>query len=1158
MRILFFSLILCHSIFAQSFDAGFPMDYSTDFSDEEESPKTADSSAQQSSAPQETPVSEPPQDTISEFTKVLQPWEAAAVPVMQDDELINTPDPDSIPATSPEADKDSTAGAALKAQGAQGVKGVKGAVRGVVLDRDKQTPLQGVTVIYSSGAKVYRSVTSGEGLYGFGVLEPGAYEVEMSKKGYNPFKKNVTLGTGGEVREVRLEKRIPVARMIEVKQPRKQGSAMDLRKKRQKSSGVVEGMSAEQIAKSTDSDAGALARRVTGTSLVGGRYVFVRGLGERYTNMTFNGLPISSPEKDKRVVPQDLFPASALEAFTISKTFTPELQPDFAGGSIGLVTRGVPSKDVDKVSYGVGARDFLGDDQFTILGKNMMTYEGSQTDYFGYDGGIRARPEGVPTVISRFEQTREEIAAYPYAFTNIWAVDSQRVLPSQSIGYTHARVFKKDSVSKQGYLASISFKNSYNQINYNQVRFVPGSVKDADGFVVRDTVVTISEQTDEDGNTFLDTNVSRPPLQYIQRGVNEEVFEGTYNSTISGMLNYGWNNRNNKIWVKNFFANIAQNRTRNLQATRNPESSSSNEDFEDRFQLQFSRRHLLTNQIGGGHYIGWNVLDSMSWAAGYTWTQGEIPDMREYMFTKNYQVVTPQNDTTINGQNYAGGEQAFVLSKAHTYVTNAPYATRSWEEFGEYNVSGRSDLYLHFPPEMYPNIQYFTDTTKYKVFSHWELPSAQTGFLTQYKEKSFDLVRYDYQRNGASAVDTNGSYDLVEQFHDPNNVSQFILDNGNGLRTTPKDYDTFNSSEAQFGYYMQTHFGFRVFDVLTGIHLGGRYEYYQLDFAAPFTGSGTVPAEDSVRTINQKDHIFYPSFSMDMEFFPKSKTRFIYSRTRVRPEIRERAPTVFFDTDLGVEVVGNPDLEDIEISHYDVRFDYDFGKNQFFSFSLFYKDFAKPIESVLNTNAVPALLELQNANGAIAYGFETEVDFKLNSIIPGEQVDKTFLKDLSLYVNYAWIRSEVELDTSKSGVSRLTSQKRPMIGQSPYLFNSKLTHEVNFKNKRTMLNSLLFNVVGPRIELLGADGTPDIYRDPFPSLDYIHKLTLNKHTIALQLKNLLYSEDIRRGSEFNDTKEYETLTNAERDELYSQYEKNVLMRRQVGLTLGLSYSYNFQ
>lgn len=1069
----------------------------------------------------------------------VAPWNNSIVPVLEDQELIQSLDEAATP-----SQKDSLVFELDSAQQVDTQKPTRGAVRGVVLDRDKQTPLSGVLVIYSSGTQVMRATTSSEGLYGFGVLPPGTYQIEMSKKGFNPFKKSVLLGTGGEVREVRLEKRVPVARMIEVKQPKKQGSAMDLRKKRAKASGVVEGMSAEQIAKSTDSDAGSLARRVTGTSLVGGRYVFVRGLGERYTNMTFNGLPISSPEKDKRVVPQDLFPASSLESFTIAKTFTPELLPDFAGGSIGLVTRGVPSADIDKVSMGVSALDYSGDGQFTTLGQTLYTYEGGSLDYLGFDDGTRARPDGVPQSIDRFTQEREEIADYARRFNNIWLIDSTTIQPNTSYGYTHARVFPKDSVEKHGYLMNVSFKNSYSQNSYTRYKLNPGTVKDADGQIVRDTVI--------DGDT------SYVPLQYVQKGVRQDLTDGKYKTTLAGMVNYGWNNRDHVFWSKNFFANLSEDRVRRKEQFLNPNSSASEDtDYQETFNLEYSRRHLLTNQIGGGHYLGVGIADSMSWAAGFTWTQGETPDARNYLFVKNYQNLDIENDTIIDGESYQAGDRARVLPESHSYETKAPYGMRSYEEFGEYNISGRADFYLHFPPEMYPNVVYYTDTTKYKLFSHWELPSAQVGLLTQYRDRHFDLVRYDYRRDGPSIVDSNGSYDVMLDFHHPDSVADYVLEEGTGFKTSAKDYDTYNAQEAQVGAYFQSHFGFRLWGILTGLHMGGRYEYYHLSFNAPFTGTTPVPAEDSLRSIRVNDNLFYPSVSLDFEIVPQTKTRLIYSKTRVRPEMRERAPTVFFDTENSIEVVGNPDLEDIEISHYDLRFDYDLGKNQFFSLSLFYKNFEKPIESVIDANAVPELQRLQNASGAIAYGFETEIDLKLNSMIPGDQVDRSFLKDISLYMNYAWIRSEVELDTNESGVALLTSQERPMIGQSPYLFNSKLTHEVKLKKKATVLNSLLYNVVGPRIEALGTDGDPDIYRDPFPSLDYIHKLSWDQHSISLKLKNLLYSKSILRAAEFNHTKEYESIDNTTRDELYSQYDKEIIMSQDVGLSLGLSYSYSF-
>lgn len=1122
--------------------------------------------------------------TVQSADTLESPRESEVEPVLQDEELIQKLEDqeNSQDSTTDQDELDSNN--TLKPDAS---KVEKGSVRGIVLDRDKQSPLKGVTVIYSSGAKVYRGVTSSEGLYSFGVIGPGSYDVDISKKGYRPYKKTFMLGSGGEVREVRLEKRIPVARMIEVKQPRKQGSAMDLRKKRANTSGVVEGMSAEQIAKSTDSDAGSLARRVTGTSLVGGRYVFVRGLGERYTNMTFNGLPISSPEKDKRVVPQDLFPASALESFTISKTFTPELMSDFAGGSIGLTTRGVPPQDVDKVSVGVTARDFQGDEGFTNLGQDYYTYQGGSLDYFGFDDGTRSLPDGVPNSISRFNDEREDIADYASRFNNYWKIDSAGIQPNTSYSYTHARVFKKDSTSKQGYMANVSFKNSFNSLEYTQFRLNPASLQDENGDNIVDTIVR--ERLLDDQAIVLDT--SRPNLQYVQKGIRQDFTEGSYKTTLAAMLNYGWNNRNNVFWSKNFFANLSQDRVRRNRSLLDRSSAASQDtDLQEVFSLEYTRRHLLTHQIGGGHYIGVGVLDSMSWASGFTWTQGESPDSRNYLFTKNYREETIEGVTTT------------YLPESHNYETKNPFGTRSYEDFGEYNVSGRADFYLHIPPPMdsteqdgfWKSEQTMSriDTSKYKVISFWELPSAQTGVMGQYRARSFDFVRYDYRRDGVTYSDENGSYDLVEEHNHPDSVANFVLTQGQGFRTASNDYDTYTAGESQFATYLQTHLGFKLFDILTGVHTGFRMEYHNLEFEAPFTGSTPVPAEDSVRAISstsltclttkivdrseeeldgdpglsaQKEICdfgipleIYPSVSLDFEFFPRTKTRFIYSQTLVRPEMRERAPTVFFDTENSVEIVGNPKLEDTKIQHYDMRFDYDLTKGQYFSFSLFYKDFEKPIESFIDANAIPGIQRLQNAAGAKSYGFETEIDLKANSLVPGEKVDRSFLKDISMYVNYAWIRSKVELDTMAPGVSLLTSRNRPMIGQSPYLFNSKLTHEIELKGKSSILNSVMYNVVGPRIEFLGTDGNPDIYRDPFPSLDYIHRIKLGSHSISLKLKNLLYSQSILRAEEFNHELEYQTTSNERRDELYKDVPRDIIMRTPVGMTVGLSYSYDFQ
>jgi hypothetical protein len=106
--------------------------------------------------------------------------------------------------------------------------------------------------------------------------------------------------------------------------------------------GLVNAITAEQIARSPDGDAAAAIQRVSGVTVQDGKFVFVRGLGERYTTTSLNGSRVPSPEPERKMVPLDLFPAGLLQTITTSKTFTPNLQGDFSGAQIDIRTREFP------------------------------------------------------------------------------------------------------------------------------------------------------------------------------------------------------------------------------------------------------------------------------------------------------------------------------------------------------------------------------------------------------------------------------------------------------------------------------------------------------------------------------------------------------------------------------------------------------------------------------------------------------------------------------------------------------------------------------------------------------------------------------------------------------------------------------------------------
>lgn len=148
---------------------------------------------------------------------------------------------------------------------------------------------------------------------------------------------------------------------------------------------VVSSITAEQIAKSPDGDAAQAVGRVSGVSVMDGKYVFVRGLGDRYTQTSLNGARIPSPEPEKKVVPLDLFPTGLLQTITTVKTFTPDQPGDFAGASVDIQTREFPAQRTWAMSTSTGASD-------AVLGRRVIMPGRVTGDLFATGAGARALP----------------------------------------------------------------------------------------------------------------------------------------------------------------------------------------------------------------------------------------------------------------------------------------------------------------------------------------------------------------------------------------------------------------------------------------------------------------------------------------------------------------------------------------------------------------------------------------------------------------------------------------------------------------------------------------------------------------------------------------------------------------------------------------------
>ena len=151
---------------------------------------------------------------------------------------------------------------------------------------------------------------------------------------------------------------------------------------------VVSVLSAADIARTGEGDIAGALKRVTGLSVVGGRYVYVRGLGERYSLALLNGLPIPSPDPLRRVVPLDLFPTSVLASSVVQKSYSANFPGEFGGGVINLTTRAVPKDAFFSVGGSVGANT-------ATTGQLGYVYAGGRFDWTGFDDGGRNLPAGL-------------------------------------------------------------------------------------------------------------------------------------------------------------------------------------------------------------------------------------------------------------------------------------------------------------------------------------------------------------------------------------------------------------------------------------------------------------------------------------------------------------------------------------------------------------------------------------------------------------------------------------------------------------------------------------------------------------------------------------------------------------------------------------------
>jgi TonB-dependent receptor len=339
--------------------------------------------------------------------------------------------------------------AALRKPPAKG----KGAIVGTITDTKFDEPIiEGRVQVVGSKREVF---TDTEGRFRL-ELPPGKYSLRISYEMHQPTRVDEVEVLAGAFVEMdaKLTPDENAVETVTIEDEADRTSLEGQTLQRQRSAAVGDGVGRAEIARTPDRNAAEAAQRVVGASIVSGRFVYVRGLGERYTNSLLNGTPLPSPEPDRQSVPLDLFPSLVLDSLTINKQFTPDMPGDFAGGSVRINTREFPRQTLFQISLSGG---FNTETTF----RQRLGSHGSSTDYLGYDDGVRQLPSTIPQKRLDDNVSPEERRYWGRWLNSYMSTKPKFMPPNHSISIVAGDSWKLSDSRKLGAVAALTYSHSY-------------------------------------------------------------------------------------------------------------------------------------------------------------------------------------------------------------------------------------------------------------------------------------------------------------------------------------------------------------------------------------------------------------------------------------------------------------------------------------------------------------------------------------------------------------------------------------------------------------------------------------------------------------------------------------------------------------------------
>lgn len=381
----------------------------------------------------------------------------------------------------------------------------------------------------------------------------------------------------------------------------------------------------EDLSKLGETNIGISLSRVTGLSLVGGKYVYVRGLGERYSSTLLNATRISSPVPFQKTVPLDIIPNKIVESLLVQKTYSANYPGDFSGGVIDIRTKSTPEEDFMNIKLSVGGNS-------ETTGGDGIYYKGGEEDNWGWDDGTRNIPINIAQLSS--EEFEESVfpqrAALGASFFNNWDVFEKELKPNFTGEAELGKRIDFGEESAIGFIGSMRYSNQW---------------------LNRDTDFRRYEFTGVDGG-------SRQTLEYDQTTSRQVI-------GLNGFATLGYEiDVNNAVNLTYTLMRQTEDETQqNLGLTS--EDDVTDGTLAQSVRLQWTENEIETWQLSGEHFVpAWNDAE-FTWRAVSGSAFRDSPDTRTYTYAENrdglLEIVTPNRQAAGDLRNvFQAPERSFA------------------------------------------------------------------------------------------------------------------------------------------------------------------------------------------------------------------------------------------------------------------------------------------------------------------------------------------------------------------------------------------------------------------------------------------------------------------------------------------------------------------